>query len=159
MGELDDAWWKVNLRAEVDRHWNVINISPGGYRLRWESLLPANVSIGQVIALRHMDNVSIDWRVGVVKWIKTDDGNFLEAGIIVVSPKSSLVAVCNSAKEKIANGIYLPNIKEINQRESVVVNGGVDLPAGSFVLLNRAEKRVNTTDAISSKYIKTHNFI
>ena len=66
-----------------------IDTSPGGYRIRWNEPLPANVQTGELVAVR--DENDPRWCIAVVRWIR-QDGEGTSMGVELLSPRAIPVA-------------------------------------------------------------------
>lgn len=126
---------KEKLRHEEDDlHWEIVNISAGGYCLRWKSDTTSRAQIGELIALREHDaDGSYQWRIGVIRWMQFSRENGLEIGAQVLSPKGMAARAqrFNQPNEKPFDCIMLPGIQVLNQEASVI------LPSHAFKIGDR----------------------
>lgn len=119
---------KLNKEDE-DLHWEVVNISAGGYCLRWNSENTSKAQIGELIALRERDpDDHFEWRIGTIRWMQFTRENGLEIGVQIMSPKALVAQVqrLNRPKETPFDCLILPSIKPLNQPMTVI------LPAHAF---------------------------
>lgn len=123
-----------------DTHWDIVNISAGGYCLRWNSDQPSSAQIGEMIALQEFDRTGgFTWHVGVIRWMQFTEQDKLEIGVQILSPKLE-IATAQRAKrldETPFDCLKLPEIKAIKQCESLL------LPAHAFEPDNRLVIRVD----------------
>jgi len=108
----------------ADSHWEVVNISAGGYRLRWNSDDASKAQIGELIALQEFDAKNhFEWRVGVIRWMQFTQKFGLEIGVQVLSPKvtSATAQRYNRPNEAPFDCIMLPGIKALNQSNSIIL--------------------------------------
>ena len=66
------------------------DMSPGGYRLRWNEPFPPHLQAGEIIGLH--DEMDPHWYLGIARWIRQDDqGPFM--GVELLAPKARPTAV------------------------------------------------------------------
>ncbi len=110
-------------KEDPDLHWQVVNVSAGGYCLRWNSDSTSRAQIGEIIALREREaNGNYQWRVGVIRWMQFTREHGLEIGVQVLSPKVIAATVRRSKRpnEKPFEALMLPGIRPIKQPPSVL---------------------------------------
>jgi len=121
---------KVKLRQKnADSHWEIVNISAGGYCLRWNSDDTSKAQIGELIALQEFDSKeNFEWRVGVIRWMQFTREHGLEIGVQVISPKvvTATAQRINRPNEVPFECLMLPGIKALKQASSTI------LPAHAF---------------------------
>ena len=124
---LEDT--KLGLHHEYDKHWQIVNVSAGGYCLRWHSDTASRAQIGELIALREKEpDGEYSWRIGVIRWMQFIRESGLEIGVQVLSPKvtSATVQRSNRPNEEPFDCLMLPAIKPLKLPPSVL------LPAHAF---------------------------
>jgi hypothetical protein len=124
---LEEA--QLGLHKEKDKHWEVVNVSAGGYCLRWNADTSSRAQVGELIALREKEPDGSDaWRIGVIRWMQYIRESGLEIGVQVLSPKvmSATAQRSNRPNEEPFDCLMLPGIKPLNQPPSVL------LPAHAF---------------------------
>lgn len=124
---------KLN-REEDDLYWEVVNISAGGYCLRWNSDSTSRAQIGELMALRERESDGgYQWRVGVIRWMQFTRGSGLEIGTQILSPKAIAAKAqrYNKPNEDPFDCIMLPGIRALNQGPSVLT------PAHAFKIGDR----------------------
>jgi hypothetical protein len=124
---LEDA--QLGLHKERDKHWEVVNVSAGGYCLRWNADTSSRAQVGELIALRETEpDGSYSWRIGVIRWMQYIRESGLEIGVQVLSPKvmTAIAQRSNRPNEEPFDCLMLPGIKPLNQPPSVL------LPAHAF---------------------------
>ncbi len=121
---------KLKLRQKsADSHWQIVNISAGGYCLRWNSDDTSKAQIGELIALQEFDSKdNFEWRIGVIRWMQFTRDHGLEIGVQVISPKvvTATAQRINRPNEVPFECLMLPGIKALNQASSTI------LPAHAF---------------------------
>jgi hypothetical protein len=120
---------QLGLHKERDKHWEIVNVSAGGYCLRWNADTSSRAQVGELIALREKEPDGSDvWRIGVIRWMQYIRESGLEIGVQVLSPKvmSASAQRSNRPHEEPFDCLMLPGIKPLNQPPSVL------LPAHAF---------------------------
>jgi len=64
--------------------------SPGGYCLKWQSKIPAQVKAGEILSLREPGRQQ--WVIGVIRWVRQSKGASL-LGVQLLSPKVEPYAI------------------------------------------------------------------
>lgn len=125
---LEDEALGLN-REKGDLHWEIVNVSAGGYCLRWNSDTTSRAQIGELIALREKEpDGSHSWRIGVIRWMQFTRENGLEIGIQVLSPRVMAATAQRSHRpnEEPFDCLILPEIKPLKQPPTIL------LPAHAF---------------------------
>lgn len=115
---------KLGLHNKYDRHWEIVNVSAGGYCLRWNSDTTSRAQVGEPIALRENEpDGSLTWRIGVIRWMQFIRESGLEIGIQVLSPRvmSATVQRSNRPNEEPFECLMLPAIKALDLPMSVML--------------------------------------
>jgi hypothetical protein len=124
---LEDT--KLGLNHNYDKHWQIVNVSAGGYCLRWNSNTTSRAQIGELIALREEEpDGTLAWRIGVIRWMQFIRESGLEIGVQVLSPKvmSATAQRSHRPNEEPFECLMLPGIKPLKLSPSVL------LPAHAF---------------------------
>jgi len=119
---LEDT--KLGLYNKYDLHWEIVNVSAGGYCLRWNSDTTSRAQIGELIALREQEpEGSFAWRIGVIRWMQFIRESGLEIGVQVLSPKvmSATAQRSNRPNEEPFECLMLPGIKPLKLPPSVLL--------------------------------------
>lgn len=100
------------------------DMSPAGYRLRWNEPFPTNLQTGELVGLR--DETDPRWCVAVVRWLRQDnEGPFM--GIELLAPQASPIAVrliqSKGGSTEYQRALVLPALKPIGQPASLIVSG------------------------------------
>ena len=126
--QIEAEQLKLN-KEDDDLHWEIVNISAGGYCLRWNSETTSKAQIGELIAIHeHEANGHYEWRVGAIRWMQFTAKNGLEIGVQVLSPKviAAQVQRLNRLEEAPFDALMVPGIRPLNQPATIV------LPAHAF---------------------------
>ncbi len=141
-------------RQKADSHWEIVNISAGGYCLRWNSDDTSKAQIGELIALREPgSNNTFEWRIGVIRWMQFTQENGLEIGVQVISPKVVAATALrhNRPNEAPFECLMLPGIKALKQAPSIL------LPSHAFksadkLIVSILESKLNVTLAETKEH-------
>jgi len=115
---------QINLNQSTDSHWQIINISAGGYCLRWDSDDTSKAQIGELIALQEFDTKKhFQWRIGIIRWMQFTQNEGLEIGVQVISPKvvNATAQRFNRLDEIPFDCLMLPGIKALKQAPSTLL--------------------------------------
>ena len=112
------------IDVQTNQDWRLIDVSAGGYGLRWEGDTPSKAHVGEVVGLRELQRGTYaQWRIGVIRWMQFIDENCFEAGIQALSPHGMAVLVEKVSAPRSARGtecLVLPEIKPIGQSTSLL---------------------------------------
>jgi len=103
-------------REDIDLHWEIVNVSAGGYCLRWNSDNTSKAQIGELIALREREtNGTFKWRVGAIRWMQYTREHGLEIGIQLLSPNVCTASIRrkNGPDNSSYNCLVLPGINPL----------------------------------------------
>jgi cyclic-di-GMP-binding protein len=71
--------------------WQVLNQSANGLRLHRDTKGRIGVTVGEVVGVRFIGGRT--WNVGVVRWLTVLEGNEMEFGVELISPKVASVTI------------------------------------------------------------------
>ena len=111
-------------QQDADSHWEIVNISAGGYCLRWNSDDTSKARVGEIIALQQFDaKNNFEWRIGVIRWMQFTRKNGLEIGVQVLSPKVITASIqrVNRPDEAPFECLMLPEMKALNQVSTTIL--------------------------------------
>ena len=134
-------------QQNTDPHWQVVNISAGGYCLHWNSDDTSKAQIGELIALQEFDSKGhFEWRAGVIRWMQFTHDTGLEIGVQVISPKvvSATAQRVNRPTEIPFECIMLPGIKALNQASSIILPSHA-FKSGDKLLVQILENKIKVT--------------
>jgi len=134
-------------QKKADSHWEIVNISAGGYCLRWNSDDTSKAQIGEIIALQEFDSKdNFEWRIGAIRWMQFTQDHGLEIGVQVISPKvvTATAQRVNRPNEIPFECLMLPGMKALKQASSTI------LPAHAFktndkLVVQILENKINIT--------------
>lgn len=126
IGELkarEEASYHLH-KEDDDLHWQVINISAGGYSLHWDSDTTSKAQVGELIGIREKEaDHSYQWRAGIIRWMQYTQGTGLDIGVQVLSPKVITATILRIGKEheEPFECLMLPGIKPIKQPTTLLM--------------------------------------
>lgn len=114
---------------------NMINVSPGGYCLKWDQD-SSHLKTGELIGIREKHHNQ--WSVGVIRWIQNNNRSEIRLGVQLLSPSAmpyGAKVINNKAKRSsdFMRVIVFPDISSIGQKQSLIT------PAISFKAGQRVE--------------------
>jgi len=119
----------------IDSQWQVRDESAGGFSLLRQGNAGLAVRIGDLLGIP--DNGNRQWRVAVVRWIKSRDSQHIEAGIEMIAPSAHPVAIQGEmANATICQALMLPPVEALHQPPTLVVPPHVALPGKSIEILD-----------------------
>lgn len=97
------------------------DMSPGGYRLRWNEPFPPGLQTGELIGLR--DETDPRWCLAVARWIRQDEaGPFM--GVELLSPQARPVAVrlvqSKGGQSEYQRAFLLPELKPVGRPATLI---------------------------------------
>ena len=125
-----------------DSHWLIVNVSAGGYCLRWNSDETSKAQIGELISLQEFNSKNgFEWYIGTIRWMQFTQENGLEIGVQVLSPKvlTATAQRVNRPHETPFDCLMLPGIKALNQLPSML------LPSHAFKMNDKLVVHISET--------------
>ncbi|MDD3449423.1 MAG: hypothetical protein PHF72_10395 [Gammaproteobacteria bacterium] len=105
-----------------------LDVSLGGYCLRWEGERPPGLQVGEVVALSRPDNPvpSRRWYVGVVRWQQQSRDGALAVGVELLAPGArplELRRLRQGEDAALLKGLLLPELRNVGQPASLLLPG------------------------------------
>lgn len=102
LSERENAPWasqSSELKPVIQRA-RVLDQSLGGYRLVWDKADLARAKVGELVGLTPAtaadeDDDDRDWMVGVIRWIRIDDADSVDAGIELLARRAQPVGIAS----------------------------------------------------------------
>jgi hypothetical protein len=102
LSERETAPWasqSSELKPVIQRA-RVLDQSLGGYRLVWDKADLARAKVGELVGLTPAtaadeDDDDRDWMVGVIRWIRIDDADSVDAGIELLARRAQPVGIAS----------------------------------------------------------------
>ncbi len=140
----------------------IVNISPGGYCIRWQGEPPISLRTGEVLALREPEDKS--WNVGVVRWVKQLPTEGAEAGVEILSarakPCGSRVLKKTGDSTEYMRTLLLPEMKSLH-RPATLIAPNVSFRSGYRVLIRLGNEEVKvqlTTETLTTQSFSQFEF-
>ncbi|MBQ0744983.1 MAG: GTPase [Marinobacter sp.] len=146
----------------------LVNTSPGGYCVSWETSVPPSMQAGEILGVR--EQRSHPWSIAVVRWIRQIRNHGTQIGIELLAPSGSpcgvrLIQKVGNSSEYL-RGLMLPEISVANQ-PATLITPRLPFQSGSRISIlhdGREEqgqllKKVSSTGSISQFELKLHNSV
>ncbi|WP_166254247.1 GTPase [Marinobacter salicampi] len=145
----------------------LMNTSPGGYCVSWETDVPPCLQAGEILGVR--EKVAHPWSIAIVRWIRQVRNQGTQIGIELLAPSASPCGV--RLIQKIGNsseylrGLLLPEISAVGQA-ATLITPRLPFQSGSRISLlhdgredqGQLSRRVSATGSISQFELKLqHN--
>jgi hypothetical protein len=100
---------------------HTINLSPGGYCVKWPPDDPAHIRTGEIIGIR--EHRSMKWSIGLIRWAKNDSGN-IQLGLELISPSAqpygARIVQKTGEQGDFLHVLLLPELKALGQAASLI---------------------------------------
>lgn len=100
----------------------IINISLGGYCIRWIGTTPNVLRSGELIAIRENDDA--EWSIGLIRWVQQQLNSGAEFGIEILSQRGKACGARVIRQDGYSSDymrtILLPEMKELNRTASII---------------------------------------
>jgi len=144
------------LRAEI------INISPGGYCIRWAGEPPITLRTGEILVLREPDDTS--WNIGVIRWVKQLPTQGAEAGIEILSarakPCGARVLKKTGETTEYMRTLLLPEMKSLH-RPATLITPNLTFRSGYRIIIRLGNEEVKaqlTTENLTTQSFSQFEF-
>lgn len=117
----------------------MINMSPGGYRLEWPDQTPMQLKTGEIIGVRESHHVG--WSIGAIRWVRQEPDAGLHLGVELLSPTAMpygarVLQKRGDTPTDFMRVLALPEIKPLGQ-PTTLVTPAVSFREGQKVVLVR----------------------
>ena len=133
--------------------WKLLNQSASGFCVQCKTNCGHCLQVGEVVGLSPSGGTSPEhWTVGVVRWMKTENGQGVTAGGQLLGraaiPVGITMAVDAGSKERVQRGLLLPAVKQLARPSTLITHPGtfregaiihVYLPAGTIEMKLKRE--------------------
>lgn len=100
----------------------IVNISPGGYGVRWSGKTPSVLRTGELVSVREPSDKS--WHIGLIRWVKQKPNEGAEFGVEILSPRGKSCGARVLRKDAEATdylrALLLPEIKNLNRPATII---------------------------------------
>lgn len=108
----------------IDSRWQVRDESAGGLSLARSGVAGVPIRVGDVLGIQ---NPALhQWRIGVVRWVKSADASHVEMGVEMLAPHAHPLAVRPAGTRVVpySQALQLPPIEALNQPATLLVARG-----------------------------------
>ncbi|KPP99849.1 hypothetical protein [Marinobacter sp. HL-58] len=157
---------EYDRRRPQSHHALLINTSPGGYCVGWETNVPASLQAGEVLGVREQSNHP--WSIAVVRWIRQVRNQGTQVGIELLAPSAApcgvrLIQKVGNSSEYL-RGLLLPEISVVNQA-ATLITPRLPFQSGSRISLlhdgredqGTLSRKISATGSISQFELKLQN--
>jgi hypothetical protein len=118
--------------------WDVVNLGAGGYQLHWPQRRPSGAQVGELLAVRVVDERETRVYAGAVRWLQAREDGDLDIGVQLLAPKVVPIHIQPEEEYLVDNlsanpGLWLPPVKALKQPATVITPVGRFRP-GSHVV-------------------------
>lgn len=119
----------------IDSRWQVRDESAAGLSLTRSGDLGVPIRVGDLLGIQN--SVLQQWRIGVVRWVKSADAQHVEMGVEMLAPRVIAVAVRPAGVKDAAftQALLLPSIEVLHQPASLLLARGSSLPGEDLELV------------------------
>ena len=153
-------------RRPQSHHALLINTSPGGYCVGWETNVPASLQAGEILGVREQSHHP--WSIAVVRWIRQVRNQGTQVGIELLAPSAApcgvrLIQKVGNSSEYL-RGLLLPEISVVNQA-ATLITPRLPFQSGSRISLlhdgredqGTLSRKISATGSISQFELKLQN--
>ena len=135
--------WEMSRQGEGATRiaeWEVVNEGPGGLALRCVEAVDFALSAGMAVALRRKR--SLNWSLGVVRWIRTENQPQVEVGLQIVAKVATPVRLgfSNGIVPEMVLGLLLPPMGDVRRHQAILAPAGVTYSSPRFVFVQEDDR-------------------
>lgn len=141
----------------------IVNMSLGGYCVRWDCEPPISLRTGEILALR--ESTEKKWSIGIIRWVKQLPTLGAEAGIEIISgsalPCGARVLKKTGERTEYMRTFLLPEVKSMG-RPATLITPNVSFRTGYNVMLRQGHeehKAQLTTETLTTQSFSQFTFI
>lgn len=162
--QLQDVWSLVytssgsmpsqdTLPPETHR-CGTINESAGGFCLVTHKESQLRARVGELVGI-HDESARGEWEIGVIRWMRDSDGEYMEFGVQMIAPCARVIQVCsdNSDPDNAVweSALLLPEVRAVMQPISLITYAsGYPLGVGLTVEAPRGGVRLQLSRLLES---------
>lgn len=140
----------------------IVNISPGGYCIRWHGEPPLTLRTGEILVLREPDDPS--WNIGVIRWVKQLPTQGAEAGVEILSarakPCGARVLMKTGDSTEYMRTLLLPEMKSLH-RPATLITPNLTFRSGYRIIIRLGSEEVKaqlTTETLTTQSFSQFEF-
>ena len=141
---------------------DIVNISTGGYCVRWSGMTPGALRAGELVALREPSEKS--WNIGLIRWVKQHPNQGAEFGIEVLSPRGKACGarvIRKTETSSFLRAILLPEVKSL-ERPATIITPMLSFKSGVKITIRLGREEVNaqlTREVMSTQSFSLFEFV
>ena len=131
-------------KKQQSEPWLILNESARGYCIKSINETKGRAQVGELIGLRrHAANSTWKWGVGVIRWLRSEQGNGLMMGIEMLTPDAAAIGLraISNAKHDYQRTLMLPELSAVNQPTSLITTA-VPYRVGHKLVINILGKEI-----------------
>lgn len=151
---------KTEAVAEMSELYSceIVNISPGGYCLRWQGESPTTLRTGELVVIcEPSDKV---WHIGLIRWVKQIPIKIIEFGIEIISSRAKICGIRASQRndniDSFKRAILLPEIQSLN-RPATLITQAFAFHSNQRVIIRYGNEEIRAI--LNKEYLITQSFI
>ena len=154
-----DEQLKVDATREQSEIYSckIVNISPGGYCIRWEGKTPGVLRTGELLTLREAGEKS--WHIGIIRWVKQTLNSGAEFGVEVLSPRGkpcgAKVLRHGDEPADFMRALILPEMKTLN-RPATIITPNLSFKENYRIIIRSGSDEVKAQ--LSTEVLVTQSF-
>jgi hypothetical protein len=117
----DDADLPPNQRYPIFK-LQMADASPGGYCLEWDTELPSDIRVGDIVGLK--EQAQSGWVIAVIRWLSRVDNAKTLIGLELLSPRAiaygARIHQKGAEKKPPMRALLLPEIKLVGQPQTLI---------------------------------------
>ena len=134
----------------IDSRWQVRDESAAGLSLARSGDLGVPIRVGDLLGIQN--SALQQWRIGVVRWVKSADAQHVEMGVEMLAPHAVPVAVRPAGVKGATfnQALLLPSIEALRQPASLLLARGSSLPGEDLELVEgkQSARRVRILNTV-----------
>ncbi len=134
----------------------LVNTSPGGYCLKWEGEIPANVQAGEILGVREATTHA--WSIAVIRWIRQVKQQGTQIGIELLAPSAQpcgVQLIGKTGDSEYLRGLLLPELAPTGQ-PTTLITPRLPFQTGHRVVINRMGEEAKTQ--LTARTAATNSF-
>jgi len=161
-GELLDPQPKPPVEEQMDLAYpfyevDLVDTSPGGYCISWDSDAPTTMQAGEIMAVREEHDQR--WCIAVLRWVRKVDGK-TQTGLELMAPRAIPVAIRIVQKKggptDYTRALLLPELSAIRQ-PATLITPSVMFSEQQKIHLQR--QGIQATAQLAEERLRTESFI
>ena len=123
--EINEAPIKTEVKKYETDNWLIVNESAKGLMINHEDELKNKAQVGEIVSIRRQQNNKAErWSIGVIRWLKNEQGNNLQMGIETLNPNAAAVGIraVSTPNAPLQRALMLPELKNLKQPSCLIMS-------------------------------------